>query len=105
MIGHDVLTGAACRLKFDRNASIPIELQLVLAPDVINLRCLPVVRASVEAAPSLVDVLMDSAYFSYQARASCLSSKLSSGLQFHIPGASRLLQCISTHRCRFMHLH
>ena len=70
------------------DASIPIELQLVLSPDVVNLRCLPVVRASIEAAPSLVNVLMDSAYFSYQARASYLSIQSTSGLQFKPPQLS-----------------
>ena len=55
-----------CRLKFERNDSIPLELQLVSAHDVPNLRCLRVVSSGDGNAASLRTVNMDSAYWSYQ---------------------------------------
>ena len=46
------------RLKFQRNDSIPLTLQMVSSYDVNNLRCLPVVTANLTLAPSLEEVLM-----------------------------------------------
>ena len=49
---------AVRRLKFQRNDSIPLTLQMVSSYDVNNLRCLPVVTANLTLAPSLEEVLV-----------------------------------------------
>ena len=55
------------RLQFKRNASIPLELQLVSSWDVQNLRCLPVIALDLaEGTPALKTLLVDSAFYSYQ---------------------------------------
>ena len=63
---------AECRLKFKRNDSIPLGLQMISSYDVPNLRCLPVVVANLEEAPALIDVKLDSQSYLYQVLAPCL---------------------------------
>ena len=65
---------AGCRLKFKRNDSIPLRLQMISSYDVPNLRCLPVVVANLEEAPALIDVKLDSQSYLYQVLASVLAS-------------------------------
>ena len=55
-----------CRLKFQKDDSVAIELQLISSFDVPNLRCLPVVKGDLQSAPSLDEVKLDSAYYTYQ---------------------------------------
>lgn len=56
---------AGCRLQYDYNKSIAMNLQLVSAADVTNLRCLPIVGVE-DASPYLTDVSVDAAYYQFQ---------------------------------------
>ena len=57
------------RLMFQRNDSLPLELQQVSSWDVPNLRCLPVVvngeLPDGERPPRGIPVYMDASYFSF----------------------------------------
>ena len=62
-----------------KNDTISLELQRVLSLDVVNLRCLPVARASVEAAPRLQEVSIPPLYVVKAGLGNCeqmLASKL-----------------------------
>ena len=59
-----------CRMKFQVVDGIPLDLQLISAWDVPNLRCPPVMRASSDyGTRKLTEIAMDSAYFHYQVSA------------------------------------
>ena len=61
-----------CRLMFQRNDSLPLELQQVSSWDVPNLRCLPVVvngeLPDGERPMAGLPVFMDASHFSFQVR-------------------------------------
>ena len=58
---------AGYRLQFQAGTSAPLDEQLVSAPDVPSLRCLPVVKFDPNGTiPILQRVTLDAAYFRYQ---------------------------------------
>ena len=87
------LTPRLCRLKFDRNDSIPLELQLESALDVPNLRCLPVVSSGDGNAASLRTVSLDSAYWSYQ-YCQCLPGLVSAPADPYIVNNLWRIRCV-----------
>ena len=97
-----------CRAKFQINDSIPVDLQLISAWDVPNLRCLPVVRASDDdGICKLTSILMDGAYFRYQASpAPCSQSLAVPSSQLTGGRFQRLAHCIRClpHACVTDHM-
>ena len=83
-----------CRLQFERNISHPLELQLVSSWDVQNLRCLPVVAVdSAEGTPALKDLLLDSAFYSYQFCQCLPGLRISNADPYIVQGLWRI-QCV-----------